>query len=64
MPGCTPTHRNAEKAKTPLICVVGAKEVDSGSLSVRLYGGADLGVLPTDTVISRLVAANAAKAAF
>jgi hypothetical protein len=38
--------------------------VESSSLSVRLYGGADLGVLPVDAVVSRLVAANASKVAF
>ncbi|EFJ39869.1 hypothetical protein VOLCADRAFT_70347 [Volvox carteri f. nagariensis] len=39
--------RNAEKAKIPVICVVGVKEADGNSLSVRLYGGKELGALPT-----------------
>jgi threonyl-tRNA synthetase len=56
--------RNAEKAKTPVMCVVGAKEVDAGTLSVRLYGGADLGALPADEVINRLVLASASKSPF
>ncbi|GFR51964.1 hypothetical protein Agub_g14487 [Astrephomene gubernaculifera] len=53
--------RNAEKAKTPVICVVGAKEVEGGSLSVRLYGGQELGAIPTQDVISRILRATATK---
>lgn len=56
--------RNAEKAKTPIMAVVGAKEAESGSLAVRLYGGADLGSLPADEVISRVLAANSSRGAF
>ena len=56
--------RTAEKAKTPLMCVVGAKEAESNSLSVRQYGGADLGALPADTVLQRMIVANATKSRF
>lgn len=54
----------AEKAKTPVICVVGAKEAEGNSLAVRLYGGTDLGTQPVDTVLARLVAAVASKEGF
>ncbi|WIA09816.1 hypothetical protein OEZ85_009191 [Tetradesmus obliquus] len=50
--------RNAERAKTPVMAVVGAKEAEAGSLAVRLYGGSDLGALPADDVIGRIVEAN------
>lgn len=56
--------RNAEKAKTPIMCVVGAKEQESNSLSVRLYGGAELGSMPVDEVARRMVEANATRGAF
>ena len=56
--------RNAQKAKTPVMCVVGQQEVDARSLSVRLFGGQELGALPKDDVISRLVKANASKSTF
>jgi histidyl-tRNA synthetase len=50
--------RTAEKAKTPVMAVVGAKEAEAGGLAVRLYGGSDLGSMPADDVIARIVAAN------
>jgi threonyl-tRNA synthetase len=56
--------RTAEKAKTPVMAVVGAKEAESGSLAVRLYGGADLGALSIDEVASRIQAANTSRGSF
>jgi threonyl-tRNA synthetase len=56
--------RNAEKAKTPVMCVVGAKEAEAGTLSVRLYGGAELGALPADDVINRIVLASVSRKGF
>lgn len=56
--------RTAEKAKTPLMAVVGAKEAEARSLSVRLYGGADLGSLPLEEVAARTAAAIASRGAF
>ncbi|GLI63699.1 hypothetical protein VaNZ11_006748, partial [Volvox africanus] len=53
--------RNAEKAKTPVICVVGAKEAENNTLSVRLYGGKELGALPTQEVVGRIVMAISTK---
>lgn len=38
--------RNAETSKTPVICVVGGKEAEANALSVRLYGGQELGSIP------------------
>jgi threonyl-tRNA synthetase len=43
--------RNAERAKTPVMCVVGAREAELGELSVRLYGGADLGSHKAEEVV-------------
>jgi threonyl-tRNA synthetase len=56
--------RNAEKAKIPVMAIVGAKEVESSSLSVRVRGGEELGALPLGTVIERLVQANAEQGNF
>ena len=58
--------RNAEKAKVPLMCVVGTKEADAASLSVRTYGpqGGELGMLPITEVTDRLLAATASQGSF
>ena len=56
--------RTAEKAKTPVMAVVGAKEAESGGLSVRLYGGEDLGSMPLDAVATRIAAAIASRGDF
>ncbi|KAF8073257.1 Threonine--tRNA ligase [Scenedesmus sp. PABB004] len=56
--------RTAERAKTPVMAVIGAKEAEAGSLSVRLYGGADLGALPVGDVIDRMTAAVRSRTAF
>jgi threonyl-tRNA synthetase len=53
--------RTATTSKTPVMCIVGQKEAEAGTLSVRLYGGSDLGVLPAGEVVGRLAAAVAAK---
>lgn len=58
------TCRNSQKAKTPLTCVVGVKEAEQDTLSVRLYGGQELGALPADVVINKLKRAIANKGAF
>eukprot|EP00195_Chlamydomonas_chlamydogama_P015299 CAMPEP_0202893366 /NCGR_PEP_ID=MMETSP1392-20130828/2946_1 /ASSEMBLY_ACC=CAM_ASM_000868 /TAXON_ID=225041 /ORGANISM="Chlamydomonas chlamydogama, Strain SAG 11-48b" /LENGTH=674 /DNA_ID=CAMNT_0049577671 /DNA_START=104 /DNA_END=2128 /DNA_ORIENTATION=- len=55
--------RNAQKAKTPVVCVVGKQEVENNTLAVRLLGGQELGAMPKDEVISRLVKAIASKSA-
>jgi len=50
--------RNAEKDKIPVMAVVGAKEVESNSLSIRTRASGELGALPVDEVIQRLKTAN------
>jgi threonyl-tRNA synthetase len=55
--------RTAERAKTPVMCVVGAKEAEAQTLAVRLYGGTDLGSMPAADVVERLVAAVDERAA-
>jgi threonyl-tRNA synthetase len=51
--------RNAEKAKIPVMAIVGAKEVEGNSLSIRTRVGGELGELPVAHVIERLQKANA-----
>ncbi|MGD1949105.1 MAG: threonine--tRNA ligase [Leptolyngbyaceae cyanobacterium] len=49
--------RNAEKAKIPVMAVIGAKEVENNSLSIRTRQDGDLGALSVPDVIARLKAA-------
>ena len=46
--------RNAEKAKIPVMAVIGAKEVEANSLSVRTRPDGDLGAIPVPEVLDRL----------
>ena len=50
--------RNAEKEKIPVMAVVGEKEVESNSLSIRIRAAGqqskDLGAIPVDEVIERM----------
>lgn len=46
--------RNAEKDKIPVMAVVGAKEVESNSLSVRTRASGELGSIPATEVTERL----------
>ena len=47
--------REAEITKVPLMAVVGAKEVESNTLSVRLRGGrGDTGPVPVDDIVARM----------
>jgi len=52
--------RTAQKAKTPIMAVVGAREVESRTLAVRLYGSAEGGEaappLPLEEVVARAAA--------
>jgi threonyl-tRNA synthetase len=50
--------RNAEKDKIPVMAVVGAKEIEANSLSIRTRAEGELGSLAIATVIDRLVKAN------
>ncbi|MEL7038295.1 MAG: threonine--tRNA ligase [Cyanobacteria bacterium J06592_8] len=46
--------RNAEKDKIPVMAVVGAKEVEASSLSIRTRASGELGTIPVDEVCQRL----------
>jgi threonyl-tRNA synthetase len=56
--------RNAEKAKIPVMAVVGAKEQEANALSIRTRADGELGVLSVDEVTGRLVAAISNHGAF
>ncbi len=60
--------RNAEKEKIPVMAVVGEKEVESNTLSIRLRaaGGQskDIGAIPVAEVIERMKEANATHSNF
>ncbi|MCL2923873.1 MAG: threonine--tRNA ligase [Trichodesmium sp. MAG_R04] len=51
--------RNAEKAKIPVMSVVGAKEVESNSLSIRTRSAGELGSIPVVEVIQKMTEAIA-----
>ncbi len=46
--------RNAEKEKIPVMAVVGAKEVETNSLSIRTRPNRDLGAVPVDEVLGKM----------
>ncbi len=46
--------RNAQLQKIPYMLVVGDKEAEQGTVSVRLRSGVDLGSLPLDELIERI----------
>lgn len=50
--------RAAEKAKTPVMGIIGAREVEARTLTVRTYGGAEIGALPLDEVVARAARMN------
>jgi threonyl-tRNA synthetase len=49
--------RNAETAKIPVMAVVGAKEMESNSLSIRTRATGDLGVISVEEVVTKLESA-------
>jgi len=49
--------RNAEKEKIPVMAVVGAKEVEALSLSIRTRTSGELGAIPVPEVINKMQAA-------
>lgn len=51
--------RNGEKAKIPILAVVGEKEVASQSLSIRTRANGELGAIPLAEVLERLKGAIA-----
>lgn len=46
--------RNAEKEKIPVMAVVGAKEVEANSLSIRTRAAGELGLMPVDDMLQKL----------
>lgn len=46
--------RNAEKQKIPLMAVVGSKEVETGTVTVRSRFGGELGTMSVDDFINRI----------
>ncbi|HYW21877.1 MAG TPA: threonine--tRNA ligase [Nodularia sp. (in: cyanobacteria)] len=46
--------RNAEKQKIPVMAVIGAKEVESNSLSIRTRASGELGAIPVDEVVNKM----------
>jgi len=53
--------RTAEKAKIPVMAVVGRDEAANNTLAVRTYKDGDVGTLSVDEVMSRVVNANATR---
>ena len=49
--------RNAEKDKIPVMAVVGAKEVETNSLSIRTRASGELGVIIVDEVVNKITEA-------
>uniref|UniRef100_B8HSY2 Threonine--tRNA ligase n=1 Tax=Cyanothece sp. (strain PCC 7425 / ATCC 29141) TaxID=395961 RepID=B8HSY2_CYAP4 len=49
--------RNAEKEKIPVMAVIGAKEVEADSLSIRTRAAGELGVISVPEVVERLAKA-------
>ncbi len=46
--------RNAEKEKIPVMAVVGSKEVETNSLSIRTRANGELGTIPVDEVLGKM----------
>lgn len=46
--------RNAEKDKIPVMAVIGAKEVETNSLSIRTRDSGELGTIPVNIVMDKL----------
>jgi threonyl-tRNA synthetase len=51
--------RNAEKQKIPVMAVIGDKEVESNSLSIRTRASGELGTMPIADVIDKVTSAIA-----
>jgi threonyl-tRNA synthetase len=47
--------RNAEKSKIPVVGIVGGKEVEDNTISIRTRIGGELGALGVDEVVKRMV---------
>jgi len=56
--------RNAEKAKIPVMAVVGAKEIEQNALNIRTRAQGELGALPVQEVVDRVVEAVTSRSDF
>lgn len=56
--------RTSEKLKIPLMAVVGAKEVETKTVTVRSRFGGELGTMAVDDFVSRMKHAIENKTAF
>lgn len=56
--------RNAEKSKIPVMAVVGAKEVEANSLSIRTRASGELGAMPVPDIIAKMQRANTEHSSF
>jgi threonyl-tRNA synthetase len=56
--------RNGEKQKIPVMAVVGAKELEENTLSIRTRAGGELGAIPVAEVIDKLKDAIASHSDF
>jgi threonyl-tRNA synthetase len=55
--------RNGEQMKIPVLAVIGAKEVETESLSLRTRRQGDLGSVPVEALIEAARRANSERAA-
>jgi len=50
--------RNAETAKIPVMCIIGEREAEAKTLSVRTYADGELGALSADLVRTKVAEAS------
>lgn len=55
--------RGAETDKIPVMCVIGAREAETGSVAVRTYAAGDLGIMSVDEIVGKMAVANSSRAA-
>lgn len=56
--------RASEKDKIPVMCVIGQREADEGTVAVRTYAVGDQGSMPVGDLVARLSAASSSRSAF
>lgn len=56
--------RNAQVDKIPVVCVIGPRDMESGAVSVRTYSEGEVGQLPRQELVSRLVNATQGRTQF
>lgn len=55
--------RGAETDKIPVMCVIGTREAETGSVAVRTYAAGDLGTMSVDELVDKVAVANNSRAA-